>query len=65
MTRHLSVDQVLCLTQHQLVEFVKQNIRNEGDNLNISNIADWEDVSQAKRDLLAEQLLCADMNCHL
>lgn len=59
MTAPLSVDQVLRLNQHHLARFVKDNLSDEGDALNISNIADWEDVSQATRDRLAEQLLTA------
>jgi hypothetical protein len=57
MTATLSVDQVLRLDQHHLARFVKNNLSDEGDALDISNIADWEHVSQATRDRLAEQLL--------
>lgn len=57
MTRQLSVDQILRLTQRELVQFVQQNITHEDGTWNVSNIVDWEDVSQAKRDLLAAKLL--------
>lgn len=57
MATQLSVDQVLRLTERELIQFVKQNITNEGGTWNISNIVDWEDVSQAKSELLSEKLL--------
>ncbi|KAH6716419.1 hypothetical protein BKA61DRAFT_721009 [Leptodontidium sp. MPI-SDFR-AT-0119] len=59
MTTQLSVDQTLRLTQRELVQFVQQNITHEDGTWNVSNIVDWEDVSQAKRDLLAAKLLPA------
>lgn len=65
MTTQLSVARVLRLTQNQLVQFVKTNLSNEGDGANISNIADWGDVSEAKRNQLAEKLLWVYINCHL
>ena len=57
MATQLSVDQILRLTQRELVQFVQQNITHEDGTWNVSNIVDWEDVSQTKRDLLAAKLL--------
>jgi hypothetical protein len=57
MATQLSVDQVLCLTQHELAQFLEQNNAGEGDNLAIFNITDWDKLSKAKRDLLAAHLL--------
>lgn len=57
MTTQLSIDQVLRLTERELVQFVKQNITYEGGSWNISNIVDWEDMSQVKSDLFSAKLL--------
>ena len=57
MTTQLPIDQVLHLTERELVQFVKQNITYEDDTWSISNIVDWEDVSQVKSDLLSAKLL--------
>ncbi len=40
MTTQLSINQVLRLTEFELVQFVKQNISYEDDTWNISNIID-------------------------
>ena len=57
MTAQYSVDQILCRTECELIEFVQQNITHEDGTWNLSNIMDWEDMSQAERDLLAAKLL--------
>ncbi|KAG4441491.1 hypothetical protein IFR05_003018 [Cadophora sp. M221] len=59
MMTQLSVDHILRLTQCEPVQFVQQNITHEDGTWNVSNIVGWEDVSQAKRDLLAAKLLSA------
>lgn len=57
MTTELPADRVALLSHDELVRFVEQNTTTEDDTLNISNIVNWEDLSDAARDLLAEQLL--------
>ena len=57
MTTQLSIDQLLRLTEPELVQFVKQNISYEDDTWNISNIVDWEDVPQVESDLVSAKLL--------
>lgn len=57
MTIQLSVGQVLSLTLDQRTQFVKQNLSTEDGTLNIENITGWENLSEAERDLLAQQLL--------
>jgi hypothetical protein len=57
MATQLSVDEFLRLTDRELVHFVRENMTGNGDTWNISNIVDWDSVSQAKREQLSAKLL--------
>jgi hypothetical protein len=57
MATQLSVDEFLRLTDRELVHFMRENMTGNGDTWNVSNILDWDSVSQAKRKLLAAKLL--------
>lgn len=57
MTTQLPAGQIALLNQNELNDFVKKNAVNENDTLNISNIVNWEDLSEPERDLIAKRLL--------